>query len=79
MTFDPNAVLTTRKPSKTERLMARAMVAAWQAPMFGVVIEADMHAGLAKRGAGVTVTDVIVQVRARTLIRFPQPERAFSR
>ena len=69
--MDPNAPQTIRKLGKTERLMARAMVAAWQAPMFGVVIEVDMHAALARRGAGVTVTDVIVHACAQTLIRFP--------
>ena len=68
---NPEPQITTRALSKTERLMARAMTAAWQAPMFDVVIEVDMQTALGRRSAGITLTDVILQACARTLIRFP--------
>ncbi len=63
--------MTTRALGKTERLMARAMTAAWQAPMFDVVVEVDMQNALGRRSAGITLTDVILHACARTLIRFP--------
>ncbi len=52
---------------RTAKLMARAMSAAWQAPMFDIVVEMDMAGALARRGDGVTVTDVLISDVARTL------------
>lgn len=63
--------VTTRALTKTEKLMARAMTAAWAAPMFDVVIEVDMQMALDRRSPGITLTDVILQACARTLIQFP--------
>lgn len=68
---DADPLITTRALSKTERLMARAMTAAWAAPMFDVLVEVDMQNALNRRAAGITLTDVILQACARTLIRFP--------
>ena len=68
---NPETQITTRALGKTERLMARAMTAAWAAPMFDVVVEVDMQNALDRRSAGITLTDVILQACARTLIRFP--------
>lgn len=58
--------------SKTERLMAKHMALAWTAPMFALVTEIDMSAALAKRGEGITVTDVIVAACAATLREHPK-------
>ena len=69
--LDAEPQMTTRALGKTERLMARAMTAAWQAPMFDVVVEVDMQNALGRRSAGITLTDVILHACARTLIRFP--------
>ena len=63
--------MTTRALGKTERLMARAMTAAWAAPMFDVVVEVDMQNALDRRSAAVTLTDVILRACARTLTQFP--------
>ena len=68
---DADPQITTRALSKTEKLMARAMTAAWAAPMFDVVIEVDMQMALDRRSAGITLTDVILLACAQTLIRFP--------
>ena len=62
---------TIRPLTKTEKLMSRAMLAAWSAPMFAVVTEVDMQAALDQRKPGVTVTDVILSACAKALIRFP--------
>ena len=61
----------SRSLGKTERLMAKHMVAAWQAPMFGVTVEIDMQAALDRRSPGVTVTDIVLADCARTLAVFP--------
>ena len=58
--------------SKTGRLMVRHMNLAWQAPMFGLVCEVEMTAAMAQRGAGITLTDVIVSACARTLSEHPK-------
>ena len=68
---NPEPQITTRALTKTEKLMARAMTAAWAAPMFDVVIEVDMQMALDRRSPGITLTDVILQACARTLIQFP--------
>lgn len=60
----------TRSLTKTERLMARHMCTAWEAPMFGIVVEVDMQQAMARRGDGVTLTDVILADCARTLAEF---------
>ena len=62
---------TTRALSKTEKVMARHMATAWQAPMFNIAVEIDMQHALDKRRAGVTVTDVILGACAQVLVRFP--------
>ena len=64
--MDRNAPQTIRTSGKTQRLMAPAMVAAWRAPTFGVVIKVDRQAALAKRGTAETVADVIVQACVET-------------
>ncbi|MFC3630088.1 2-oxo acid dehydrogenase subunit E2 [Paracoccus angustae] len=65
LTADPQPRL--RELGKTEKLMVRAMNAAWTAPMFPVTVEVDMTAAMARRGAGVTLTDVILADCAATL------------
>ena len=69
LTQDPQA--TVRPLTKTEKLMTRAMLTAWAAPMFNIVVEVDMQAALDLRRPGVTVTDVILDACAKALIRFP--------
>ncbi len=61
-----------RPLGKTEKLMARHMLTAWQAPMFGIVVEVDMELAVARRSPGVTVTDVILADVAKTLAGHPQ-------
>ena len=68
---DADPQVTTRALTKTEKLMARAMTAAWAAPMFDVVIEVDMQMALDRRSPGITLTDVILLACARTLMQFP--------
>lgn len=58
--------------TKTERLMAKHMSSAWEAPMFGIVVEIDMHQAMERRGDGVTLTDVILADCAKTLKVFPK-------
>ena len=58
--------------SKTARIMVRHMGVAWQAPMFALTAEIDMTAALARRGEGITLTDVIVAACARTLCEHPR-------
>ena len=58
--------------SKTARIMVRHMNEAWQAPMFALTAEIDMTAALARRGEGITLTDVIVAACARTLCEHPR-------
>lgn len=60
-----------RPLTKTEKLMSKAMLAAWSAPMFAVVVEVDMQSALDQRRPGVTVTDIILAACAKALIRFP--------
>lgn len=57
--------------SKTEKIMARHMGAAWAAPMFGVTVEVDMGPVLARRASGVTVTDILLAECAATLADHP--------
>ena len=61
----------TRPLGKTQKLMARAMNAAWTAPMFGLTVEVNMAAALDRRSTGVTVTDVILADCAATLTQHP--------
>ena len=58
--------------SKTAKLMARHMSAAWQAPMFALGCEVDMSAAMKGRAAGVTVTDVILSACVRSLLDHPK-------
>lgn len=58
--------------SKTARIMVRHMTEAWKAPMFGLVAEVDMTAAMAKRPAGITVTDVILAACAGALAEHPK-------
>jgi pyruvate dehydrogenase E2 component (dihydrolipoamide acetyltransferase) len=60
-----------RPLSKTEKLMVRAMNAAWQAPMFAIVADIDMTAAQTRRGPGITLTDVILADCAATLTEHP--------
>ncbi|TRD17858.1 2-oxo acid dehydrogenase subunit E2 [Palleronia caenipelagi] len=66
---DPEGRL--RPLGKTEKLMVRAMNAAWAAPMFQVTVEVDMSAASSRRSPGVTLTDVILSDCAATLARHP--------
>lgn len=63
--------VTVRALTKTEKVMSRAMQTAWSAPMFDIVVEIDMQHALDQRRPGVTVTDVLLDACAQTLIRFP--------
>lgn len=58
--------------SKTAKLMARHMSAAWQAPMFALACEVDMSAAMTGRAPGVTVTDVILSACVRSLSDHPK-------
>ena len=69
MIADPQPRL--RELGKTEKLMVRAMNAAWAAPMFAVTVEVDMTAATARRSPGVTLTDVILADCAITLRDYP--------
>lgn len=60
-----------RELSKTQRLMVRAMKAAWSVPMFPITVEVDMTAALARRQAGATVTDILLLHCAATLAKHP--------
>jgi pyruvate dehydrogenase E2 component (dihydrolipoamide acetyltransferase) len=60
-----------RALGKTEKLMVRAMNAAWSAPMFPVTVEVDMTNATARRSPGVTLTDVILADCAATLAAHP--------
>lgn len=60
-----------RALGKTEKLMVRAMNAAWTTPMFPVTVEIDMTAALARRAPGVTLTDVILADCAAVLADHP--------
>lgn len=60
-----------RQLSKTEKLMVRAMNAAWTAPMFQVTVEVDMTAAEAAKSGGVSLTDVILGRCATTLKSHP--------
>jgi pyruvate dehydrogenase E2 component (dihydrolipoamide acetyltransferase) len=63
--------VNVRALTKTEKVMTRAMLTAWQAPMFDIVVEIDMQHALDQRRSGVTVTDVILGACAAVLVRFP--------
>lgn len=60
---------TTTPLKGIRRTAARRMVAAWQAPVFHLVVEVDMSAALAAKGqtAGATVTDILLACCASTL------------
>lgn len=60
-----------RPLTKTEKLMARHMVTAWAAPMFGIVVDIDMTTAQDRRAPGVTMTDVILADCAATLAEHP--------
>lgn len=60
-----------RPLGKTEKLMVRAMNAAWAAPMFPVTVEVDMTQATARRIPGVTLTDVILADCAAALAAHP--------
>ena len=62
---------TARALTKTEKLMVRAMTAAWTAPMFAIVADIDMTAAQTRRSPGVTLTDVILADCAATLSEHP--------
>ena len=62
---------TVRALSKTEKVMSRHMATAWQAPMFGIVVEIDMQNAIDRRLAGVTVSDVILGACAKVLVHYP--------
>lgn len=62
---------TSRALTKTEKLMVRAMTAAWTAPMFAIVADIDMTAAQTRRAPGVTLTDVILADCAATLAEHP--------
>ena len=61
----------TRPLSKTEKLMVRAMTAAWTAPMFAIVADIDMTAAQTRRAEGVTLTDVVLADCAAALMQHP--------
>jgi pyruvate dehydrogenase E2 component (dihydrolipoamide acetyltransferase) len=69
MNQDANVIL--RPLSKTQKVMARHMATAWQAPMFNVTVEIDMHDAIKNRPSGASVTDVILTACAKTLDEFP--------
>lgn len=60
-----------RALGKTEKLMVRAMNAAWSAPMFPVTVEVDMTNASARKQPGVTLTDIILADCAATLATHP--------
>lgn len=62
---------TARALTKTEKLMVRAMTAAWTAPMFAIVADINMTAAQTRRAPGVTLTDVILADCAATLAEHP--------
>ena len=62
---------TARALTKTEKLMVRAMTAAWAAPLFAIVADIDMTAAQTRRAPGVTLTDVILADCAATLVEHP--------
>ncbi len=64
--------------SKTARTMARHMSEAWQAPMFALTAEIDMTPATARRGEGVTLTDVIMAACIRALCEHPKLNAHFS-
>lgn len=61
-----------RPLSKTERIMVRHMGTAWSAPMFAITVEVEMGPVLARRAAGVTVTDILLAECVATLSAHPQ-------
>ncbi len=71
MTQTSEPEVRVRALSKTEKLMTRAMMTAWAAPMFAIVAEVDMQAALDLRRPGVTVSDVIVAACAKALLQVP--------
>lgn len=73
----PETEVAVRPLTKTEKVMSRAMLTAWTAPMFNIVVEIDMQAALDQRRAGVTVTDIILSACAGTLTRFPAMNALF--
>ena len=66
---------TARALTKTEKLMVRAMTAAWTAPMFAIVADIDMTAAQTRRTPGVTLTEhpaLNAHYRDETVIQFAE-------
>lgn len=61
----------TTKLTGIRRSGARRMVKAWEAPVFHLGVDVDMTAALAKKGAGVTVSDVLLVACAAALRAHP--------
>src|SRR3989338_6915439 len=71
VTLNPDPQVAVRPLTKTEKVMSRAMLAAWSAPQFNIVVDIDMQHALGQRRPGVTVTDIILSACAKALIQFP--------
>jgi len=63
--------VNTRPLTKSEKVQARHMATAWQAPMFNIVVDIDMQHALDQRREGVKVTDIILAACAKVLMQFP--------
>src|SRR3990167_3381615 len=71
VTLNPDPQVAVRPLTKTEKVMSRAMLAAWSAPQFNIVVDIDMQHALGQRRPGVTVTDIILSACAKALIQVP--------
>lgn len=71
MNISTNPQGHTRSLTKSEKVQARHMATAWQAPMFNIVVDVDMQHALDQRREGVTVTDIILADCAKVLVQFP--------
>ena len=71
-TLAPIDVGRTVPLSKMAKLMAKHMVQAWQAPVFALTSEIDMTSAVAAKGAGVTITDVILAACVGALVEHPK-------
>lgn len=70
----PSAMMDEGVPNKLagiRRAAARHMVRAWEAPSFSLSVEIDMTALLERKDRDTTVTDLLIQAVARTLVRHP--------
>ena len=54
------------------RTAARRMVKAWEAPVFHLGVDVDMTAALARKGSGITVSDVLLLACATALRAHPR-------